>query len=48
MLKKLFKKADAKKTVKVEKLNKKEMDKVIGGATTTNPDGDKHRPPRDL
>ena len=32
MLKKLFKKTNAKKTIKIEKISKKEMDKVIGGA----------------
>lgn len=35
MLKKMFKKTDAKKTVKVEKISKKEMNQVIGGAETT-------------
>lgn len=43
MLKKLFKKTSAKKTVKVEKISKKEMDKVIGGATISSSDGI-HRP----
>lgn len=54
MIKKLFKKADKKTSFKVEKLSKKELNAVIGGAetliatsteTTTSVHQELHRPP---
>lgn len=48
MLKKIFKKTTAKKTAKVEKLNKKEMNTVAGGTGETTVHQELHRPPTAL